>query len=144
MATYKDTFRAFTTVSVPFSVTVNVSDLEGKPLPDGPVTIRASNRTFTSTMQGGSVTFQAYPGYNMIEVNPTARSVLFIPVPTSINVQFDLGPARTTSSTSLATQVAELGLPNSTILALVAVAAFAITGAIIIKKKQISKRNRQT
>jgi hypothetical protein len=144
MATYKETFRAFTTVNVPFTVTVSLRDLEGKPLPDGAVRITANNKTFTSTIQGGSVTFQAYPGYNLIEVSPLAKSVLFIPVPTSITVQFDLGVTRTTSSASSATQVVPTALPNSMIVAFVAVAALLITGAILIKKRQTSRRDEKS
>jgi hypothetical protein len=150
MATYRGMFRAFTTVNIPFMVTVNLRNLEGVPLPDGPITITANNKTVTAPIRGGSASFEAFPGYNLIAISPTARNLVFIPVPTSaITVQFDVpivtSTATSTASTSpFASTTAPLAMPaglqNTAIIASVAAVAALVIAALIVKKRQNSKR----
>jgi len=130
--------RAFARVSVGFPVTARLLDMGGEPLTDREVTITANNKTASSMMHDGSVTFEAYPGYNVMSADTLVKTVVYTPAPCNpITVQLNIQAAATTSTagSTSSTLTAPTSLPSAVILAAAVLAMLLIAGAVIIRKR---------
>jgi predicted S18 family serine protease len=99
-------------------------------------------------IRDGSVTFEAYPGYNVIEVNPLVKTAVYTPVPcNAFTVQLDIqettSRSTTLSVTSTSSTLVPTGLPNIIMLATVVAVGLLIAGAIIMRQRRVFGRREE-
>ena len=126
----------FGSVDIPFKVRLSVLDIDGKPLSTGEAKVIANNKTAVYPIHEGLVTFDAFSGYNKIEVDGgRTAAILFIPLPTQSAITLRTNvPSRPAVETS---QV--LGIGRTELILYVVVALAAIVGVWLFFRVRLKR-----